>query len=192
MSYPARAEGLGKYDKRFLRFGLVLWHINHCRSFDAKSCLYINIKYIIWFCSFLWYINHCKLFNAKSIFIYKTNSFQTIQFSTSTHFIWPIDRTLSGATTPRQSGARSNGDEGVLRILQSSSITGTSPSDCYIQNTCWGRSLTLLQRSSRCFLHPQLTGPIEYIGIGLWHVTPCRLFNAKSLLYIWFVNTFCR
>ena len=29
-------------------FGWVLWHINHCRLFNAKSSLYIYIKYI-WF-----------------------------------------------------------------------------------------------------------------------------------------------
>ena len=81
-------------------FGLVLWHINHCRLFNAKSSLYIYIKYIwfglvgfyiistfvgyvmpntlytyilnihdlFWFG--LWHINHCRLFNAKLIFIY--------------------------------------------------------------------------------------------------------------------------
>ncbi len=27
-------------------FGWVLMHINHCRSFNAKSALYIYIKYI--------------------------------------------------------------------------------------------------------------------------------------------------
>ena len=27
-------------------FGLVLWHINHCRLFNAKSSLCIYIKYI--------------------------------------------------------------------------------------------------------------------------------------------------
>ena len=27
-------------------FSLVLWHINHCRLFNAKSSLYIYIKYI--------------------------------------------------------------------------------------------------------------------------------------------------
>ena len=27
-------------------FGCVLWHINHCRLFNAKSSLYIYIKYI--------------------------------------------------------------------------------------------------------------------------------------------------
>ena len=28
--------------------GWVLWHINHCRLFNAKSSLYIYIKYV-WF-----------------------------------------------------------------------------------------------------------------------------------------------
>ena len=32
----------------------------------------------------LWHINHCRLFNAKYIFIDKTVLFQTIQFSIST------------------------------------------------------------------------------------------------------------
>ena len=27
-------------------FGWVLWHINHCRLFNAKYSLYIHIKYI--------------------------------------------------------------------------------------------------------------------------------------------------
>ena len=64
----------------------------------------------------------------------KTVLFQVIQFSISTLFssIWPIDRTLSGATTPGQRGPRSDGNEGILRIPQSSSITGTSPSDCLV------------------------------------------------------------
>ena len=30
--------------------------------------------------------------------------------------IWPIDRALSGATIPGQSGPGNNGNEGVLRI----------------------------------------------------------------------------
>ena len=44
-----------------------------------------------------------------------------MQFSS----IWPIDRALSDATTPGQSRLKSNGNEGVLRIPQSTSITGT-------------------------------------------------------------------
>ena len=79
-------------------FSWVLWHINHCWLFNAKSSLYIYIKYI-WFGLVrfygisnivgylmpnplytyilttydlyrvvLWHINHCWLSNAKSCF----------------------------------------------------------------------------------------------------------------------------
>ena len=60
--------------------------------------------------------------------------FQTIQFSKIGEFrsIWPIDRTLSGATTPDLSGPGRDGNNGVLCIPQSSSITGASPSDCLV------------------------------------------------------------
>ena len=37
-----------------------------------------------------------------------------------------------GATTPGQSGPGSDGNEGILNIPQSLSITGTSPLDCLI------------------------------------------------------------
>ena len=50
-----------------LWFGLVLWHINHCRLFHNKSSLYKYIEYIyvlVWL--ILWHIEHCRLFNAKS------------------------------------------------------------------------------------------------------------------------------
>ena len=66
--------------------------------------------------------------------------FQTIQFSTQFSSIWPIDRTLSGATTLGQSGPGSDYNEGVLHSPQNSSITGTSPSDCFvISKTLVGR-----------------------------------------------------
>ena len=54
--------------------------------------------------------------------------------NTSTQFssIWPRDRILSGATTPGQRGSGRNGNEGVLRIPQSFSITEASPSDCLV------------------------------------------------------------
>ena len=46
--------------------------------------------------------------------------------------IQPIERTLSGATTPGHNGSESNGNKGVLHISQSSSITEASPSDCLV------------------------------------------------------------
>ena len=42
--------------------------------------------------------------------------------------IWPIDKTLSGATTPGQSRPGSSGNEVVLHIPQIS-YGGASPSD---------------------------------------------------------------
>ena len=64
----------------------------------------------------------------------KTVLFKVIQFSISTQFIsiWPIDRTLSGASTPGQSGPGSDGHKEVLRIPHISSITGASPSNCLV------------------------------------------------------------
>ena len=50
-----------------------------------------------------------------------------------------MDKALSSATYPGQSGLGSNGNERVLCIPQSSSITGTSPSDCFVSYT--GHSL---------------------------------------------------
>ena len=61
-----------------------------------------------------------------------------MQFSS----ISPIDRPLSGATVPSLSGPGSNGNEGVLRITQSPSITGTSPSGCLVSYP--GHSLEVL------------------------------------------------
>ena len=73
-------------------------------------------------------------FSVSTVSMSKTVPFQTIQFSLSPQFssIWPIDRTVSGATTPGQNGPGSDGNEGQLRIHQSSSITGTIPSDCLV------------------------------------------------------------
>ena len=51
-----------------------------------------------------------------------------MQFSS----IQPIDRAISDATTPGQSGPGSDGNEGLLCIPQSSSINGTTLSDCLV------------------------------------------------------------
>ena len=86
---------------------------------------------LVWFGLVLWHIYHCSLFNTKSILMHKTVLFQIVQFSISILFnsIYPINRTLSGATIPGQSGPGSDDNEGVPRIPQTSKITGTAPSD---------------------------------------------------------------
>ncbi len=94
-----------------------------------KCCVYF-----VWFGLVLWHIYHCSLFNTKSILLHKTVLFQIVQFSISILFnsIYPINRTLSGATIPDQSGPGSDGNEGVLSIPQRPSITGTSTLDCLV------------------------------------------------------------
>ena len=70
--------------------------------------------------------------------------------------ILPINRALSGATIPDQSGPGSNGNEGVFCIPQSrTGITGTSPIDCLVSypgHALVGRGLPLLQRFIPCIL----------------------------------------
>ena len=94
--------------------------VNKVKCFQVLLCI---TNYSIKHQSFIF-----TQFNVKTVL------FQTIQFIISTQFssIYPINRTLSGATTPGQSGPGSDGNKGVLHIPQSSSITGASPSDCLV------------------------------------------------------------
>ena len=98
----------------------------------------------------------------------KTVLFQTIRFSIGMQFssIWLLDRTLSGAISPGQSEPESNGNEGVLRILHSSSINGTLPSDSLMSYSghLFGKGLTPLQRSRQCILQSQLTGQLNRVA----------------------------
>ena len=61
--------------------------------------------------------------------IFKRNLIFLEQFYFKLSSIRSIDRTLSGTTTPGQSGPGSEGNKGVFHIPQSSSITGASPLD---------------------------------------------------------------
>ena len=121
----------------------------------------------IWFCLvFLWHINHCRLFNAKPIFIHINSS---VSNNSVEHFssIRPIDRTLSGATTPGQSGFESDANEGVLSIPQSSTITGTSPSDCLTSYPgAWlVGGLNQLHRRNWCILLPLPSGQYTELNV---------------------------
>ena len=91
---------------------------------------------MIWFGLVLWHINHCRLFNAKFILYTLTVLFQLIHFGISTQFssIWPIDWTLPGATIPGQNGPGRDGNKVLHHIPQSSTITRTSPSDCLVSH----------------------------------------------------------
>ena len=66
-------------------------------------------------------------FSSEPLSITRYNTNDSFEEITRFSSIWPIDRTLSDATTSGQSGPGSDGSEKVLHIPQGSSITGTSP-----------------------------------------------------------------
>ena len=75
--------------------------------------------------------------------------------------IWSLDRTLSGATTSGQSGPGSDGNEKVLVIPISSSITGTLPSDCLVSypgHSLGWRVLPLCKDTFGIFYSPRWLG----------------------------------
>ena len=140
--------------------GWVLWHIEYWRLFNAKSSLYIYIKYI-WFslagfngkstvvgylmqnllCTYilniydlvslvLWHTKHCWLFNAKSyLYIY-------------IKYIWFDLVGFHGIST-------------IVGYLMQ------NPLYTYILNI------------------------YDLVWLILWHINHCRLFNVKPSLYIY-------
>ena len=84
----------------------------------------------------------------------------SMQFSS----IWPIDRTLSGATTQGQSGPGSNGNEEVLCIPL---LLGPHPQIvlCHIQYTCWEGHNPSAEVQSVDSTQPDQTG--QYIELNV-------------------------
>ena len=103
--------------------------------------------------------------------------------------LWPINRTLLDATTPGHCGSRSDSNKGVLRIPQSSSITGASPSDCLISYP--GHSL------GECYPSAELqsmyfTVPADWPLVGLaWFICLMayqQLMGYSMLEFNWFLT----
>ena len=91
--------------------------------------------------------------------------------------IKPIDRALSDATTQGQSGPGSDSHEGVLHILQSSSNTGTSLSDCL--ELYPGYSSWILFQAIQ-FIQTVLIQPTQFsISIDFVYTQ----LNVKTVLY---------
>ena len=88
-----------------------------------------------------------------------------MQFSS----IQPIDSALSGATTTGQNGPGSDGNEGVLRIPQSSSITGSLPLDCLVSyiGTHDGVSYSFAEVQSVYSKAPVNLASVVYSVIGI-------------------------
>ena len=91
----------------------------------------------------------------------------------SNSFIWPMGRTLSGATTPVRSGPGSDDNEGVLYIPLSYSITGASPSDCLVSylGHSLGGVFPLCRDAVGVFYSPSKLGCVQRRGTEVWFFT---------------------
>ena len=104
----------------------------------------------------------------------------------STQFIstWPIDRNLSVATTPDQSGPENNGNEEVLSIPQSSRITGISPSEClvsYLGHSLVWESYTPAEKQSGYSTAPADWAMLDRITRNLYNCVQWKdLLNSNS------------
>ena len=102
-------------------------HIQHEQFYPALITLVDTLKWL-----------QVPLSNTNSFICTQLNGFKhcyitiTIKFNIShlfvhswilNSFIWSKDGTLTGTTTPCQSWSRSNGNEGVLHIPRTSSLT---------------------------------------------------------------------
>ena len=113
----------------------------------SKTVLFQTIEFSI---QKQYYFKQFSLAYVRSLNV-KIVLFQAVQFSVNPQFssIWPKDRTLSG-------GPGSNGNERLLCIPQSSSITGTSPSDCLVSypGCLWEGVLPLCRDAVSVFYSP--------------------------------------
>ena len=86
-----------------------------------------------------------------------------------------MDKTLSGATTPEQSRSGSDGNEEVLRIPQSSNITGTSPSDCLVSYPGLIGEVLPLGRDVVGVFYSPIQNSSRYVLFGRpTHARPCE------------------
>ena len=109
----------------------------------------ITIGITVTFLFYVFFQYSCKVLEFISLLTFFL-FYPVISRNGNVHYsIWPIEKTLSSATTPDQSGPWSNGNKGVLRIPQASNITGTLPLDCLVSYP-WNS----LGSFTRCILQP--------------------------------------
>ena len=125
--------------------------------------------------------------SVSTVSMSKAVLFRVIQFSISTQFssIWPIVRTLSGATTPGESGPGSDSNERILQHYWYITIRLFS----VISRTLIGRGLTPQQRCSQYILqpmkytwyNPNVSWLMRCFFIYLFIILPFLLFGFKIL-----------
>ena len=139
-------------------FGWVLWHINHCRLFNAKSSVYIYIKYI-WFglVGFYGISTIVGYLMPNPLYTYISNiydlvglafmAYQPLEVNAKSSLCIYIKYVLFGLV----------GFYGISTIV---GYLMPNPLHTYIKYMIW-------------------------FGWVLWHIKNFRLFNTESSLYIY-------
>ena len=118
---------------------------------------------------------------------------KTVKSNHSLFVFNPYIGHLSDTTTPGQSGPGINGNEGVLRILQSSSITGASPSDCLVSypGHSWGWSYPYAEKLS--VYSTASANWAKFTKFFSYKLKPLRFYGSHFLGYILiFAYTICQ
>ena len=88
---------------------------------------------------------------------------------------------------PGQSGPGSNGNEGVLRVPQNSSIAGTPPSDCLVSypgDSLGGGVLPLRKEAVGVFYSPSRLGNLGFDEFMFNLFTWCQPKTIQMILYL--------
>ena len=141
--------------------------ICHKIKSNKPTCFYIYINYVYdlqthfvdnilkW--AWALFLHTVKWFQ---VLLYNSHNLTSVICLHIVYSIWSINRTLSDATTPGQSGPGSNGYEGVLHILEISNLLPSDVLMSYPGHSLYvcGGDLTPLQKCSWCILQLQPTG----------------------------------
>ena len=154
-------------------FGWVLWHINHCRLFNANSSLYIYIKYI-WF--------GLGGFYGISTIVYigfKLKGFSTWGERDTISLCWLLlHHQLS---TQPMHGARS----AQSRLASPSSESQPSSSKMGTQLTAFSQ-ISAHTSSVWCHSNTPVSIPIWdfYFDISEWHILSVRAWTPALMLHL--------
>ena len=152
-----------------------------CTQLNIKPVLYLSIQFTI-ITQF-----HCQKtvlfqtihFSISSPFQYQTSSISIYSVYTQFSSIWPIDRTLSGATTPRQSGPESDGNDGYSTFSKLQHYWNfTIRLFNVISRTLWGEILPLCRDAVGIFCWLSRLGNIYiYIYTTVIHRQICFVLS---------------
>ena len=149
---------------------------------EKKILSVVHLLGLVWFYGISTIVGYLK----PNSFLYMNCSISnnSVKHKYTIFSIWLIHRTLSSATTAGLSGLGSDGNEGIIRIPQSSSISVGSPWDFLVsyQNTrCWGRELLFWRDAVGVFYSPSRQGRFHLLSVGLVN----RFYQQKLYIYIY-------